>query len=267
MRSAADLMAAARATMTKWPALWLPPIFMNMAQSLAGIPLTSTAAQGLIAVTANIGALMMNAGWLAMIGAAIAGQKPGFASFKDGLNRRWASILFGTLAFVLILGAGLALMLWYGDHTYHFEPLRRWFESFEKLPADKVNEALQPDKLPLVVKQWMSLLMVWMTYAASVVFVLLYWQPLCVLRDMPWWRAWGGSIKLVFTRFGMTAGFALFHLIAFVAALSITAGRSAFLALFGLTMLLFVEIYFKVLYATVVADAYPEPGAQVDLKA
>jgi hypothetical protein len=267
MRSAAELLASARATMTKWPALWLPPIFMNMAQSLSGIPLTSTVAQGMITVMANVGALMINAGWLAMIGAAIVDEKPNFSVFKDGLNRRWASILFGSMAFVLLLGLGLGLAFWYGDHAYGFEPVRAWFNAFEKLPTEKVNDALQPDKLPLVVKQWMSLAMVWMTYAASVTFVLLYWQPLTVLRDMPWWRAWGASVKLVFTRFPMTAGFAVLHLIVFVAGLSITAGRSAFLALFGLTILLFVEIYFKVLYATVVSDAYPQPGTQVDLQA
>jgi hypothetical protein len=267
MRSASDLMATARATMTKWPALWLPPIFMNMAQSLAGIPLTSTMLQALSGLMANMGALFINAGWLAMIGAALKDEKPSMGVFTDGLNRRWAAVLFGTLAFVLLLGAGLAALYWYGDRTYGFQAVRAWFDAFQALPPEKVNEALQPDKLPLVVKRWMYLAMVWMTFAAGTTFMLLYWQPLAVLREMPWWKAWLSSIKLVFTRFGLTASFALLHLIVFVAALSITAGRSAFLALFGLTMLLFIEIYFKILYAAVVTDAYPEPGTQVDLKA
>jgi hypothetical protein len=265
MRSAAQLMAAARATMTKWPALWLPPIFMNMAQSLAAVPLTTHAAQAVSAVAANIGALLINAGWLAMIARAIKDESPNAATFFEGVNRRWGSILVGSLAFVGILGAALAAIAVWGDHRYGLAPLQAWFDAFQKLPADKVADALQPEKLPLVVKQWMYLLMVWMTFASGLTFLLLFWQPFTVIGDMPWYKAWVASVRLVFTRFGMALLFAVLHLIAFAAGLSITTGGNALLALFGLTVLLFVSIYFKTLYAHAVSDVVP--GAQLDVKA
>jgi hypothetical protein len=265
MRSAAQLMAAARATMTKWPALWLPPILMNMAQSLAAVPLTTHAAQAVTAVAANVAALLVNAGWLAMIARAIRDERPTATSFFEGVNRRWGSILVGSLVFILILGAALAAIAVWGDHQYGSQPLRAWFDAFEKLPADKVADALRPEKLPLVVKQWMYLLMVWMTFAGGLTFVLLFWQPFTVIGDMPWYKAWLASVRLVFTRFGMAALFAVLHLIAFMAGLSIITGGNALLALFGLTMLLFVSIYFKTLYAQAVSDVVP--GAQLDVKA
>ena len=111
MRSAAQLMAAARATMSKWPALWLPPIFMNMAESLAAVPLTTSIAQLVTAVSANLGALIINAGWLAMIGSAIKDEKPTASIFFAGVNRRWVSILVGSLVFMLILGAAMAAQI------------------------------------------------------------------------------------------------------------------------------------------------------------
>ncbi len=267
MRSAADLMATARGTLAKWPALWLPPILMNMAQSLSGIPLTSLPAQVVTGISANLGAMIINAGWLAMIGVALTGEKPTFEAFSSGINRRWGAIVSGSLVFVLLLALMLAGLVWYGDTHYGTNTLREWYQSIEKLTAAELNAALQPEKLPTAIKSWMYLLMLWMTAAAGLTFLLLYWQPLVVLRDMPWWTAWAASIRMVVTRFVQTLGFALFHLIAFAAGLSITAGGGPILALFGLTMLLFVSIFFKILYATVVDDAYPAPGATVDVKA
>ncbi|MNL56405.1 hypothetical protein D3C87_1798970 [compost metagenome] len=109
--------------------------------------------------------------------------------------------------------------------------------------------------------------MLWLAGAALLTFSLLYWQPLVVLRDMPWWKAWGRSLRLVFARFGQTLGFAVMHAIAFLMGMSITAGGGAIVAILGLTWLLFVTIFFKILYAAVVDDAYPLPGQAVDAEA
>jgi hypothetical protein len=267
MKSAAELMATARGTLTKWPALWLPPIFMNMAQSLSGIPLTNNALQAVSALTANLGAMIITAGWLAMIGVAQRDERPTYAAFMDGVNRRWGTVLAGSLVFLLLLGVSLAAIAWYGETQYGSATLRTWYAGIEKLTPAEMNAALQPDKLPGAVRNWMSLFMLWLASAAVMTFALIYWQPLAVLRDMPWWKAWLTSVRLVFSRFGQTLGFALLHLMAFVAGLTITAGGGPVLAIFGLTMLLFVSIFFKILYAAVVNDAFPAPGETVNVEA
>lgn len=267
MKSATELMAIARGTLSKWPALWLPPIFMNMAQSLSGIPLTTNTMQVVSALSANLGAMIINAGWLAMIGTAQQGERPTFASFMDGVNRRWGTMLVGSLAFLLLLGASLAAIAWYGETQYGSAALRTWYSGIAKMTPTELNAALQPDKLPAAVRDWMYLFMLWLASSAALTFLLIYWQPLAVIRNMPWWKAWLASVRLVFSRFGQTLAFAVLHLLAFMIGLSTTAGGGPVLAIFGLTLLLFVSIFFKILYAAVVDDAYPEPGKALDVEA
>lgn len=267
MATTRELLGTARTTMSKWPALWLPAIMINAFQSLAGIPLSTVALQGIVGVTANLGAFLLQAGWLSMIAEGLRGERPRFSHFNEGVNRHWGAMIAGNLAYLLVLGLLLAGFVFYGDQQHTLSALTQWYAGLKDATPAQLQAALQPERIPLPVRGWMTLFLGWSALAAFVTFLLLFWQPLVVLRGMRWWRAWGASVKLVFRRFGQTASFALLHLLAFMTSLMLAAAGNPIMALVGLTLLLFVMIFFKILYAAVVDDALPAPAAHVDATA
>lgn len=247
--------------MMRWPVLWLPPILVNLFQSMASVPLSTQALQFMVLGTAYLAGFIIDAGWLAMIARALRDEAPRMADFKEGVNRYWGQLVAGHVVYLLILGATLAALAWYGDQHYGFQPLKTWYEAMMRLKPAELQAALEPTKIPVAVRGWMTLMTAWMIAVAGVTFLVLLWQPLVVLAGMSWWKAWGESVRLVFSRFFQIFGFALFHLGAFSLSLSIAASGSPFLAVAGLTFMLFVTIYFKILYAGLVAEAYP-PSAE-----
>lgn len=257
MASSSDLMPRARATMMRWPALWLPPILVNLFQSMASVPLSTQAAQGVVLFTAYMASFIIDAGWLAMIGKSLQDEAPRWADFKEGVNKYWGHLVAGHLVYLLLTGAALAGLAWYGDHQYGFQPLKAWYDSMMHLKPADLQAALEPSKIPPAVRGWMSLMTLWMVGVAAMTFLVLLWQPLVVLAGLSWWKAWGESVRLVFSHFFQVFGYALFHLGAFTFSLSIAASGTPFLAVAGLTFMLFVTIYFKILYAALVASVYP----------
>jgi hypothetical protein len=251
-------MPRARATMMRWPFLWMPPILVNLFQSMASVPMASQSMQWIVLACAYMASFIIDAGWLQMIGRAQKDQAPKFSDFNAGVNAHWGHLVAGHLVYFLLIGGFMAAIAWYGDQQYGFVPLKSWYDAMMALKPTELQAALEPSKIPVPVRGWMSLMTVWMAGVAALTFLLLFWQPLTVLTRLPWWKAWGASVRLVFKRFFQVLGYALLHVAAFSLALSIAASGTALLAVVGLTMLLFVTIYFKILYAAVVADEHPE---------
>lgn len=244
--------------MMRYPALWMPPILVNLFQSMASVPMVSQSMQWVVLACAYMAAFIIDAGWLQMIGRAQKDEAPKFKDFNAGVNAHWGHLVAGHLVYFVLIAGLMAAIAWYGDQQYGFAPLKSWYDAMMALKPTELQAALEPSKIPAAVKGWMSLMTLWMTVVAGLTFLLLFWQPLVVLTRLPWWKAWGASVRIVFSRFFQVLGYGLFHLGAFALALSIAASGSAFLAVIGLTFLLFVTIYFKILYAAVVADVHPE---------
>lgn len=255
MAHASELLARSRATLGKYPALWLPPIAINAFQSLAGVPMTNPAPQALVGVTAYMATFIIAAGWLQMIGVALKEERPGFKAFKEGVNAHWGHMVLGHVVFFLILGAALAALAWVGEQQYGFAPLMEWYKQLVAMTPAEQQAAVEPAALPAAVRGWMSLFLVGLGIGAVMTFLLLFWQPLVVLAGQPWWKAWGKSVQLVFRRFKLAFGFAALHGVLFFATLTLTASGNAFFTIVGLTMLLFVTIFFKIAYAAVVVDS------------
>jgi hypothetical protein len=261
MRPTPELLASAQATMMKWPALWLPPFMISALQLMAGGPYASEAAHGVVLVTANLGVFIIEAGWLAMIRQGIADKAPTMATFKQGVNAHWLSLVVGSLAFYGLVAAMLAMAFYLGEQRYGHAALTQWVMSIKDLPPDQLEARLQAQKLPPEVSGWATLATAWMGAAGLTGILLLYWQPLAVLRDLPWWRAWAGSVGLVFRRFGPTLAIALLQAVTMFVSLSVMLAGSPVFAFLGLGMLLVAMIFFKIAYATVVADTFPPVDA------
>lgn len=257
MATTNDLLARSRATMLKWPGLWLPALLTNAFQSLASMPLATMAAQAVVTVAANVAALFINAGWLRMIARALRDERPGMADFNSGVNDGWAPIVGGSLAFFALLGLlALALGL-LGDHAYHFATLKAWYDHVQAAKPEQQQALLQPAAIPAAVRGWMTLATIWMLLCAAISFLLLLWQPLVIVEGLSWWRAWGRSARLALAQFGRLLLFAALNVVGFVLALTLMATGNELLALLGLFGLLVVLVYFKILYTAVVVAAAP----------
>jgi len=253
--------------MMKWPSLWLPPLLINALQTMPGGAFTNSASQGIVAVTSNLGAFMVQAGWLAMIVQALKQERPKMADFKSGVNAHWGNFVAGNVAYLVLLGLMLAATALIADSQYGFGALRDWYGSLKDLTTAQLQAALVYDKLPAPVRGWFALLLGWFVTAVLVTFLLVFWQPLVATRDMAWWNAWGASVRLIFTRFGQVLSVAMLQLTGFFMCFSLVGMSSPFTVIMGLTLFLFVVIYFKIVYAAIVSDAFGPPATVVDLQA
>lgn len=257
MRSTPELLSAARDTMTKWPAIWMPPFMIGALQLMAGGPYDSTLAQGLVLISANLGAFIIGGGWLMLIRRGIEDQPARMEDFKAGVNRYWLSMIGGNVAFYMVLLATLGLVLAYGQHLYGFDTFESWYRGLKDLSPEGLNAAIQLDAMPVQVRGWLTLMAGWMAIATVIAFFLLFWEPAVVLRNLSWWRAWGTSVRVVFRRFPQALAMSVLHgVLVFLSLMLLFAGL-AVTALLGLLMLVGVTIYFKVAYATLVADTWP----------
>ena len=259
MRSTSELITAAQATMLKWPAIWLPPFMISALQLMSSGPYMNAAAQGIVVVTTNLGVFLIEAGWVALIARALNNQPVRMEDFRAGVNKHWVSLVCGNLAFYILLAALLGVMAAAGNALYGMDSLEQWFKSIEGLSPEKLEAILKPDGLPAPIKGWLGLFAGWMALTVVASFLLLFWQPVVVLRGVGWWRGWLGSVRLVFTRFGQALVVALMNAALLFASLGVVTAGSAVMALLGLGMLLLVMTYFKILYATFVADTWPPP--------
>ncbi|HEY9722778.1 MAG TPA: hypothetical protein V6D47_12260 [Oscillatoriaceae cyanobacterium] len=241
--------------MLKWPALWLPALITNAFQSLASIPLATNTAQGVVMVAANIAALFINAGWLRMIAQALHGERPTMEDFKSGVNGGWMSIVFGSLAFFVLIGLLAVGLGFYGDHAYHFATLENWVKLVQAATPQKQQALLQPEAIPAPVRGWMTLAMIWMVLTAIAAFLLLLWQPLVIVERLNWWRAWGRSARLTLAQFRRVLLFAVLNGVTFVLSLSLMGTGNEVLEFVGLVALLVVLVYFKILYTAIVVDS------------
>jgi hypothetical protein len=263
MRPTPELLASAQATMMKWPALWLPPFMISALQLMAGGPYASEAAHGVVLITANLGVFIIEAGWLAMIREGLADKGPTMETFKQGANAHWGSLVFGSLAFYLLMAGMMALAFYVGEQHYGHAGLEKWIASVKDATPEQLEATLKAGKVPADVAGWATLATAWMGAAGLTGFALIYWQPLAVLRGLPWWRAWGGSVALLFRRPGQTLAVALLQAATMFLALTVLLGGNPIFAFVGLGLLLVAMTYFKIAYAAVVADAYPAVDARV----
>jgi hypothetical protein len=260
-RTAPELLALARSSLARWTALWMPPVAMNAFESLASAPLVSTAAQLLVGGTANLASFIIEAGWLAMIGQALRGERPTWQGFKDGVNARWGAMIVGNLVFLALLAALAGAIAYAAHHQYPFEGLKAWYQGFDHMSPAEQQAALNPDKLPPVVRGWLMAFMGWVVSAAVVAFLLLFWQPFVVLAGLPWWKAFGASVRLAVRRFRQAFGLGMLNAAALFAGLTVTTSgseKNPLPALLGFAMLLVAMAFFKVVYAAVVLDSRGE---------
>ncbi|MDB5097139.1 MAG: hypothetical protein JWM80_1560 [Cyanobacteria bacterium RYN_339] len=248
--------------MMKWPALWLPPFMMSALQLMAGGPYASDAAHGVVLVTANLGVFIIEAGWLAMIRQAVADKAPTMETFKEGVNAHWWPLVVGSLAFYAVMAGLLMLAVYLGEQRYGHVALEQWVQTIKDLPPDKLEAHLQTHQLPSAISGWAALVAAWVAAAGLTGLVLLFWQPLTVLRDLPWWRAWGASAKLLGSRLLQTLAIAILQGATLFLGVTVMLAGSPIFAFLGLGMVLAAMTYFKIAYATVVADAFPPIDAR-----
>jgi hypothetical protein len=267
MGQARDLLKTARATLTKWPSLWLPPLLINAFQSLAGMPMASWVTQAVVALCVNLAGFLIQGGWLSMIDRALQGETPRIEDFKGGVNRHGASLIGGNLVYFISMGGLLALFAWGGDRLYRLEALQAWVLAFSKLDAAHQQAMLEIQHLPAAIQGWFMLFALWLGVASILSFMLIYWQPLVVLRQVSWWRGWFFSAKITLSRFKMTLGFVVRELIACAVCLLFASSGNPLVGLMGLIAFIFVLIYYKILYATVVRDVFPLPVTGIETPA
>lgn len=257
MRSISELLAAAQATMMKWPALWLPACLISALQLMAGGPYVNMAAQVTVLITSNLGAFVAEAGWLALIKRAVKDEPVHMEDFKAGVNRYWASLIMGNVAFYLLLGALLGVTVAAGDALYSRVALEHWYAGLKDIPPEKLDAMLRPDLLPPKVQGWMGLFAGWMAVTTLLGYLLLFWEQVVVMRGVGWWHGWLGSMKLALSRFRQTIVLVALHALVLFSSLVVLSSGSAVGAMLGLGMLLLIMTYFKILYATLVADTWP----------
>ena len=251
--------------MARWPSLWWPPVVVNGFESMAGVPMNSGAVQMTLLVTANLAGFIIGGGWLAMIAKGLEGEPPRWNDFKTGVNAHWLSLVTGNVVYLFLLGLVLLGLAAWGDAHYGQAALTSWIDHLQKMTPGEQQLALTPEHIPPAVRHWLMLLLAGIACWAVEAFLLLFWQPLVVLVGTRWWNGWALSIRLVFTRFGTVFRFAVLQALGLFTSLMFLAAGNGFLAVAGFMLLLVVMIYFKILYAAVVRDAYLTP--RVDAKA
>jgi hypothetical protein len=264
-----EILRAARAAFFSHAILWIPAFLTVILQDMV-LPLAARGGhpgQALSGLMAGIGAVMIGAGWLAMIGVALRDGTPGLKDFADGVNARWVPIVVGNLVYWLVVLALAAIAFSYAHGAYGWDQLVAWIKPMLELPPERQQAALDPTKLPPAVLGWMNVAMAWFATFLLVNAILVFWQPLVVLQGQGWLEAWVGSARLFGRRFGQVLSIGALHLGGLFLARMLMASMQPLPTLVGVALYVGVVGLFTVAYAAVVVDAYPPPGAQVDLEA
>ncbi|MEB3329708.1 MAG: hypothetical protein VKQ33_10795 [Candidatus Sericytochromatia bacterium] len=269
MRTTSELLDTARLALARQPLLWPPALLAVLLQD-ALFPLAAragTPAQAGAALCAVLGAVLVGAGWLAMIGRALRGGEPGLQDFVDGVNARWGTILIGTVCFWAVILALAGLAYAQGSRSYGVEPLVAWVTALMKLPPEAQQAALEPGRIPAAVVGWMNLLAAWVATVTLVHALLLFWQPLVVLQGLGWLKAWAGSMGLAVRRVGQVLSLGALYLGAMLGAQLLTATLHPVLVLAGVACHILTVAYFTVVFAAVVEDEWPAQAPTTDVRA
>ncbi len=260
MTPTSEILHRSRHLLFTHAALWIPAFFTILLQDML-LPLSARdghPGQALAGVCAAVGAVMISGGWVAMIGAGLKGEEPSIKAFADGVNDRWLPIVLGNLAFWLLVVAMAGAAFWYGHQAYGWDNLVAWIKPLIELPPDKQQAAIDPAKLPAPVLGWMNVVASWFAAFLLLNYLLLFWQPLVVLRGRTWARAWVESIGLAFSRFGQAFSLALLHLAGLFLARALMASLQPVATLVGVALYVGVVALFTIVYAAVVVDVLPD---------
>ncbi len=264
-----EILRRARAALFGHAALWIPAFLTIILQDMV-LPLAARGGhpgQAVAGLMAAIGSVMIGAGWLAMIGVALRGETPGIKAFADGVNTRWVPIVIGNVAYWLVILALAGLAFWYGHTTYSFDALMSWIKPVLELPVEKQQAALDPSKMPPAVLGWINVAALWFVGFLLVNALLIFWQPLVVLRDRGWLAAWAESTRLVFARFGQVLSIGALHVAGLLLARMLMASLQPLPTFVGVALYVGVVGLFMIAYAAIVEDALPPPGELVDVEA
>ena len=269
MAPTSEILSRSRAALFGHAALWIPAFLTIILQDMV-LPLTARGGhpgQAAAGVMAALGAMMIGAGWLAMIGAALRGEHPGLKAFADGVNDRWVPVVVGNLVYWLLIVALAGLAFWYGHQAYGFDALMSWLRPLMDLPPEQQQAAMDPTKLPPAVVGWVNLVAIWFVGFLIVNALLIFWQPLVVLRGRGWLAAWAESPRIVSSRFGQVLSLGALHLAGILLARMLMASLQPLPTFVGVGLYVGVVALFMIAYAAVVEDALPAPGGQVDVEA
>lgn len=265
--STSQLLTRARLLLGRYPILWVPALLAQTVQAAGSLPGPGPGAQWLVLGAALLASGLIEGGQIAMIaqawgrpGAPEGERKPSWKAFGEAVNARFVPLVMGQLGFVALMaalaGAGLAA----GHLRYGLAPLVSWVRRLGALKPEELAGALQVSALPPGIAGWagvLSLTLLAMTLAAG---LLLFWQPLVVLRGRSAPAAFLGSARLFFARFKLVAGLALLQ--AFLTGLTMLAAAGGPLAAFiALGLLLAIGVFFKIAYTAIVLESVPEPEA------
>lgn len=243
-----EVFAAARAAFWRWPILWLPPLMAQALQALAGGPYQDVGVQWLMLLMALGGSFLIQAGWVAMIVAALKGERPVLA-FVEGVNRHWASFLVGNAAFFICVGAMAAAFVAYGEQQLGHAELKAYVDGFQGLDESALRARLKPEAVPKSVQAWANLVALWALSAGAFALLLSFWQPLAVAAELPWYRAWWRSLVMAFRQAPRLLGVGALHAASLLMALMALAGGGPVLGFVGVLALLSVIAFFKLVYA------------------
>lgn len=270
MRKTPDILATARRTLAEHPVLWAPALLMLLLQD-AVLPLAAQGAgalpQALAGLCAALGAVLVGAGWLAMVGRALRGGEPALQDFVDGVNARWGSLLLGTIAYAALIAGLAGLAFAQGDRVFGIDALVSWFKHLLELTPEQQRAALSPTRIPPAVEGWVNLVAAWLAAVAVVNTLLLFWQPLVVLQGLGWLSAWVGSAGLVMRRFGQVIALGGLEIGATLGSRLLIATLNPVAVVLGVAVHIVAVAFFLTVYATVVEDEWPAHAPRTDLRA
>ena len=269
MAPSSEILRRSRATLFAHAALWIPAFLMIIMQDMV-LPLAARGGhpgQALAGLMAAIGAVMIGAGWIAMIGAALRGEAPSLKAFADGVNARWVPIVLGNIAYWLLILALAGIAFWYGHQTHGFDTLSSWIRPILDLPPEQQQAAFDPATMPPAIRGWVNLAALWFFAFLIVNALLVFWQPLVVLRDRGWLSAWAESARLFFERFGQVITIGALHLTGILLARMLMASMQPLPTFVGVALYVGIVALFTIAYAAIVEDARPAPGEHVNVEA
>lgn len=223
--------------------------------------------QALAALSAALSAVLLGAGWYALMGRAVREGNPSWTDFLDGINARWLTLLVGTLAQWGLVLAWAAMLFWYGEHTYGWERLLAWFKPLLELPPAAQQAALDPSRIPAWVVGWMNLFALWFVSVAVLHVLLLFWQPMVVLKGLSWPAAWLGSCGLTLRRFTQVLAIGLLHGVAWLGARLMIATLHPAFTLIGVMAYMVTVAFFTLAYTMLVEDEWPARAPNLDVRA
>lgn len=270
MRKTPEILETARRTLAENPVLWAPAMLTLLLQD-AVVPLAlqggGAIPQLLAGICAALGAILVGAGWLAMIGRALRSGTPVLQDFVDGVNARWISLLVGSFFYVAVM-AGLAGVAYaQGDRVFGLDALLAWVKPLLELSPEQQREALSPTRIPPAVEGWVNLFAAWFLAVGCVNALLTFWQPLVVLQGLGWLAAWAGSGGLVLRRFGQVLAIGTLYVGVTLGARLLTVTLHPVLVMLGVGIHIVAAAYFTVVFAAVVEDEWPAQAPTTDVRA